>query len=42
VHLRLFITLFTGGLTLPVFSLIFGVDIAGKLSGLPLVSFGTK
>ncbi len=42
VHLRLFATVFTGVITLPILSLVFGVDIAGKLSGLPLVSFTSK
>ena len=42
VHLRLVISLATGVIILPVLSLLFGVDIAGKLSGLPLVSHSVK
>lgn len=40
VHYRFLITLVTGVVTLPILSLVFGVDLAGKLSGLPLVSQG--
>lgn len=42
VHFRLFVTMATGVITLPLLSMIFGVDLAGKLSGLPLVAYGTK
>lgn len=42
VHFRLIVTLLTGVITLPFLSLIFGVDLAGKLSGLPLVSCSAK
>lgn len=42
VHFRLIVTVLTGVVTLPLLSLLFGVDLAGKLSGLPLVSYNTK
>lgn len=42
VHFRLLVTVLTGGVTLPLLSMVFGVDLAGKLSGLPLVSCSAK
>ncbi len=42
VHLRLLVILGSGIVTLPLLSLILGIDLAGKLSGLPLVSYSAK